>query len=140
MEEFTAGDGAKRMKHRKIIINVVSVMLALIAAFGTLMLNTKSSEAQQAPQVCQSRTYTCEGKGTGIDMFLADAKESATDGCGQSLRDCQRQKSTECAQFCMRQNCIPATQITGGKCSDPECASGTIHNHRRRHQRPWIYL
>ncbi len=114
------------MKHKRGIISVVSILIVMIVAAGTLMLNTKSSEAQQAPQACESRTYTCQESGTGISPYQATARNTATDNCNNNLRTCQQQKSTECAQFCMRQNCIPSTQITPGTCSTPQCTTATL--------------
>lgn len=103
---------------------ILSFVIAIIFVSSFFLLNTKQSAAQAT---CQDTTYTCNGKGNGIDIFQADAEASALNGCQSSLTNCQRAKSAECARFCMRQRCITSTSVrTINPCSTPSCASGSI--------------
>ena len=113
-------------KMHQICLRLFSFAVLALLISSIVSITSKPSSAQSA-QVCTSRSYTCSGRGDGIDIFQVDAEAAALSECNSKLTDCQRTKSSECATYCMNQSCIPSVSASSiSACNTLKSAKGAI--------------
>lgn len=98
-------------------------MFVIIAYSFFLTFASYPVQAQAA--TCEDKDYSCIITGDGESCDESDAKSNAKSDCSSKLRECQQTKSTECAQFCAQQRCLPSVSVRNAQeCKDSGCAKG----------------